>query len=102
MTSRPPFPDRALDGYHYEAIVEDPTHWRAVAPEQSRPCRQVKNHTKTTRPTCKAPSVAALNRTPGGANWWHYCAEHLYGRWVEDTPTGPEVFHWRLVEDATA
>jgi hypothetical protein len=39
---------------------------------------------------CGKPSVAALNRGRHTADrgrvqsWWAYCAEHLYGRWIED------------------
>lgn len=49
---------------------------------------------------CGRPSVAALNRgrhTWMGRvdQWWHYCAEHLYGRRIENGV----VLHRRLVED---
>lgn len=96
---RPPAPERAFEGCHWEPVEEDPKVWRAVTPELARPCRQRKDRDGE-RGTCRVPSVAAMNRTAGGQNWWHYCAAHTYGRWVEETPEGLKVFHWRLVDDA--
>lgn len=99
---RPPAPERAFEGCHWEAVEEDPKVWRAIAPELARPCRQLRRPRSSgpnERTSCKTPSVAAMNRTAGGQNWWHYCGAHLYGRWVEDTEQGLKVFHWRLIED---
>lgn len=95
---RPPAPT-ASDGYRYEAVEEDPKTWRAIEPELARPCRQRTKDREGARGTCRVSSVVAMNRTPGGQNWWHYCAGHTFGRWVEDTDQGLKVFHWRLVDD---
>jgi len=41
---------------------------------------------------CGAPAVASVLR--GGTRQpWDYCADHLYGRWVEDS----KVMGWRMV-----
>lgn len=103
---RPPDPVAKVDGTHYEAIEEDLADWRAIDPEHARPCRQRVGQAEDHR-TCKEPSVLAMDRgrrtfTAGrisrrSPSWWHYCARHAFGRWVEDG----KVFHWRLVEDAT-
>lgn len=76
MSARPPKPDYAPE---FEAVETD-SRWRAGG--QGRRCR---------RPHCNQSAVARLNRgrtsrrswitTP---SWWHYCAEHLYGHWIED------------------
>lgn len=63
------------DGYTTE-WVPDPTCRPATAEElETRRCR---------RPRCGGIPVMALNRSHrpggGGARWWLYCAEHLYGR----------------------
>ena len=54
---------------------------------------------------CGAPAVAELNR--GRHNWqfgkrtdswWAYCAEHMYGRWIEDG----RVMNWVVVKNEAA
>ena len=81
-----PVPGReAPPGYRFVAVPEDPAHWRA---SPGGKCR---------RQCCPGPAVAAVWR-PGTlrSSWWRYCAEHLYGRWVEDGA----VWGWRLAADA--
>lgn len=46
---------------------------------------------------CGKPAIAELNRARHGKpdNWWAYCAEHMFGRWVEDG----RVWQWRVVPE---
>lgn len=76
-------------GYHFEARP-DPD-WRL---EVGGTCR---------RPRCGQPAIAALNRgwvsyrtrpPRRRDSWWAYCAEHLYGHWIEDG----QIMHWFLIE----
>lgn len=74
----------ATDGFHA---------WRVVSTFDGalRPCRW-----RFGRESCKAPAVAKLLRSqPPSNNWWHYCADHLYGRVVHDG----RVWSLRLVPD---
>lgn len=91
--TRPPKPDWPIpDGY--ERVVAPSPGWETVAPEDSQPCR-------LGRPSCKRPSVARLLRAHSGSRrgqWWHYCADHLYGRWIEDG----QVVGWRLRKAAAS
>lgn len=42
---------------------------------------------------CPNGAVAKMRRQRGGRNsWWHYCGDHMYGRWVE----GGAVLCWRV------
>lgn len=73
----PPYP--LLPGHHWHAEPEVAT-WRLVG-------REVRCRARAGR--CRSTAVAELNRgqyTNRGRIdvWWPYCAEHLYGRWVED------------------
>lgn len=100
---RPPHPERVAEGCHWEAVEEDPKTWRAIPPDLSRPCRQRKDNHGAERSSCREPSVLAMKRGPAnGQNWWHYCAGHTYGRWVETTESGLAVFSWRLTDDVPA
>ena len=88
--------DPAPDGYHFEWFPEDDVAGKAWAvvdnPRDRKPCRFSENRT-----TCKAPSVAKLHRGgPPGREWWHYCADHLYGRVI----SAGRVWNLRLVEGA--
>lgn len=47
--------------------------------EESRPCRFMED-----RSSCKAPSVAKMQRGVSSSRWWHYCNDHLYGRVLHD------------------
>lgn len=79
-------------GFHFEAFESQPW-WRVAAPGDAHRCRW----TVTQHVTCGNPSVAAIDRssTKGLSRWWFYCAEHLYGRWIEDG----KVMEWRLVKN---
>lgn len=93
-TERPtPWLDSAPDGYHF-AVRVDPD-WRLVS-EPGRVCRGTKD--------CPMPTVAAFARTHRtvtnrhGHRWWHYCPEHMYGRWIEND----QIVWWQLVKDEVA
>lgn len=94
------------EGYRWVATAEDiigGMAWRVVDQVEGvrHPCRQRKDKSNGERATCRSISVAAIDRgrTPRGGGprrvaWWHYCADHLYGRWIEDG----KVFSWRVEE----
>ena len=73
-----------------DAVAVPDPRWRT---DEGRRCRWAVGPGGT---TCKAPSVAALNRERHTsrrgrvADWWAYCGDHLYGRWIEDG----QVMHW--------
>jgi hypothetical protein len=75
---KPDYP--APHGYEY--IAEEDADWKLVvgADEPGRRCRYM-----TGRTQCGAPAVAALHRGPNASgSWWAYCADHMYGRWIDD------------------
>jgi len=83
-----PEPCRPAAGFQW--VAEPDLGWRL---EQGHRCRSGAGfHTAA----CGKPSVAALNRgqfgRPNCPNWWAYCPEHMYGRWVENG----RVLHWVL------
>lgn len=75
------------DGYHFEAAVQH-GGWTAPAFGAGR-CRWGASRYQK---ACGKTAVASLMRSNGP---WDYCADHLYGRWIEDG----KVMGWRLVED---
>jgi hypothetical protein len=89
------WPDGPSVGHEIVA-AEDP-EWRLAA--EGKRCRRTgREHGVSFRYACGKPAVAELNRArtqasqarfPNGL-WWPYCAEHLYGRWIEDG----KVMHW--------
>lgn len=98
--TRPAAPVAKVAGTHFAPAEEDAC-WRAIAADLARPCRQRVGQGADHR-TCKAPSILAINRLrsrfdgrPAADSWWHYCARHAFGRWVEDG----KVFYWRLTDD---
>lgn len=83
---RPPQPFPAHLGMRWEAAKEEPDHWK-FGPSKAK-CRSLK---------CPNRVAAWLFRKgKKRSGWWGYCAEHLYGRWIEDG----KVWRWRLVPDA--
>lgn len=62
-------------------VVEADDDWSTSPMSASPVCR---------RPKCSAPSVAWLRRGLTRPQWWGYCADHMYGRWVD----GDVVKHW--------
>lgn len=95
QVQRPAVPyDPVPDGYHLEVLDNEP-NWK-YDPGTGRICRQMK---------CKNPGVGAINRGwtshktgKSYESWWYYCAEHLYGRWIE----GGKLCRWILVADEDA
>lgn len=78
------------DGFHFEVVAD--TEW-ITPPTGAGRCRY------TVGPghrICGAAPVATLMRGFRPARPWDYCAEHLYGRWIEDG----RVVGWWLVRDA--
>jgi hypothetical protein len=71
----------APSGYEYVARAD--LDWVLMdGTEKANRCRYMVN-----RKGCGRPAVARLNRAgrrDPGPLWWAYCAEHLYGRWMED------------------
>ena len=58
--------------------------WMVLGPETSARCRyMIRQYVY-----CRKLAVAQLNRrssfSRGGASWWAYCGEHLYGREIRD------------------
>jgi hypothetical protein len=84
----------APPGHHWEAAEETRPDWRVGGDG-----RQCSYHGGRFR--CQNPAVAALDRGHRRGNvrhesWRYYCADHLYGRWVE----GGKLMHWVFVPDA--
>jgi hypothetical protein len=74
-------------GHIHEPVLAD--DWRLVA--GAKRCRLMQ-----ARKACGAPAVAELDRSrwaDARPHWWAYCAEHMFGRWVEDG----QVWEWRVV-----
>ena len=94
MTDRPDPQREVPEGYELVAVPEE-DDWRVE--DGSEGCRRATGHNG---PPCGRPAVMALRRTsPLGrwgptVQWWRYCAEHSYGRWVENG----QVMHWILRE----
>lgn len=67
------------EGYRSEWVPDDA--WKVVQRLDGggRTCR---------RKNCRNLAVAALRRrrsnARSGFQWWHYCADHLYGREIRD------------------
>lgn len=65
----------APEGFHYEWVRDDSFEMAWL----DRTCRQLR---------CGEPAVVALKRrhgtSPFGFRWWFYCAEHMYGRKIDD------------------
>lgn len=85
-----PEPHPAPEGFVAVAVPEGPD-WRV---ETGRQCRLATRNRR-----CPNPCVVALNRGRRQYgrglldSWWAYCAEHMYGRWIEDG----QVMQWIVV-----
>lgn len=91
---RPDTGSPAPEGFVWTSRAEG-DDWRI---EHGKQCRMLDGHP---RRRCPKLTVAALNRgritwRQGRDckvdSWWAYCADHLYGRWIEDG----QVMHWIL------
>jgi hypothetical protein len=97
VADRPAPPRTAPEGFRYEAVAEG-EDWRLVAAYVIRRCRAGAGYRHT---ACGKPAVAETRRrvarttAPVRFVWWAYCAEHLYGRWIE----GDRIMCWRLTEE---
>jgi hypothetical protein len=94
-TPRPAPPPDEVPNHVWMAEVD--SDWRL---DEGR-CRRAVSKTEGSRSTgpCRKPAVAALNRGRHNPHtgkrsdsWWRYCADHLYGRWIEDG----QVMRWVL------
>lgn len=87
--SRPPHNRTEIpEGFHVVAVPEAIGHWR---PADGRPCRYARQgHVQ-----CGQLSIAEVLRGDKRPQWWAYCGDHSYRRWVE---TG-RVWHWILRAD---
>lgn len=85
VTRPEPWDNPDPEEFHFEPVECD-ERWKLHI---GSPCRSMlPGHI-----ICRAPSVAALNRGSKRVQWWAYCAEHMYGKWIEDG----RVWEWRLV-----
>jgi hypothetical protein len=85
MPSTPPGP-----GFHYEAKPDPGKDWSVA--EEGKTCRYRGSGDEHAH---GAPAVLALERGVRRRIKWNYCAEHSYGRWLEDGV----VMTWILVPD---
>jgi len=76
-------------GYRLEP-VEEGKDWRVVEETETLRCRYVIGPGKK---QCQAWAAGAVERGSKRVSWWGYCAEHLWGRWIEDR----KVYFWRAV-----
>lgn len=84
--------DAPLDGYHYEWVDDEGSRVATAEEHTQRKCR---------RPRCGGKPVMAFLRPRYGSArryWWLYCADHLYGRRIENGV----VQYRRLVPDEAA
>lgn len=90
---RPIRRDPPPEGFHLEAVQEK-SDWQ-IYPLGDHRCRWTDHGER-----CPNRSVARLNRRHYKRGvyppiWWHYCAGHMFGRWVEDG----KVMAWALRKD---
>ena len=80
------------DGFEYAARVAD-KRWTT-----RRPGLYVADRCRfqVGRRGCGEPAKAWLHRGMTGA-LWAYCADHLYGRWIENG----QVMEWHVIETPT-
>lgn len=67
------------DGFRLE-WVEEGDDWAISELPDSKRCK----FTVAFRTYCNEPSAAALRRGRQRPQWWHYCANHLYGRRINE------------------
>lgn len=87
----PPPPDWSSPGHEWRVVPEGRDWTTDPAIIADRRCR----FGSRWRGYCRRPAVAALDRarpTLGRHLWYGYCADHVYGRWIEDGV----VVGWRL------
>jgi hypothetical protein len=87
MTVRPSPTWEAPAGSVHEPVLAG-NDWRLVIGEKR--CRLLQ-----ARKACGAPAVVEVNRAQHGRrdNWWAYCGDHMFGRWIEDG----RIWQWRAV-----
>ena len=95
-SGRPSIPCAPMAGTEWR-VVED-TGWRVLELLEQRQmqCRYIIGPAYA---RCPNSGLAALNRGRWDHrrgirhdSWWVYCAEHMYGRWIEEG----QIVSWRL------
>jgi hypothetical protein len=77
VVARPETPFEVGDGYEWRAVVDD--DWRLWGVDGFRCLARVDGE------RCPNDAVAVLmRRARAGRRPYRYCAEHMYGRWIED------------------
>lgn len=84
------------EGYELAAVAD--ADWRLAAGKRCRRGASHANGGRADRRPCGRPSTAELKRGSSRPQWWAYCIDHLYGRWVENG----KVMHWILREKENA
>jgi hypothetical protein len=79
MAERPPDDQ---PGYEWYAAVDE--DWRLLPDDTSKHCRYWQGHRD--HPVLADAEFQRHRWMAGGRTpvWWAYCADHLYGRWIED------------------
>lgn len=72
MSDRPDPGREAPDGCEFVAVPDD--GW-TIGGREDRACRWSMSS------RCPNPTVASFQRGNGP---WFYCADHMFGRWIED------------------
>jgi len=86
--------DPIPDGWRYEWVPEPVfgwLSWRVISPEEAKRCRWTDHGIR-----CENQSVAKLNRGRKDERWWHYCADHMFGRRID----GRRVWVIHTIEEA--
>jgi hypothetical protein len=70
--------DPCPDGFEYQWVPEPVFGWLAWrVVDQPKRCRDINHGVR-----CIADSVAVIQRGRKREQWWHYCADHMFGRKV--------------------
>ena len=90
--TRPPHPTWGpADGYEWVARPDE--EWCLATPDEAdvRKCRHSTAHPCPNKPVAAMNRGVRINEPPYVADrLWFYCADHMYGRWIEDG----EVMGW--------
>lgn len=86
----------ARRGFHLEARPD--LRWRVIPTVEVRQCRRI-SMVGGQPVRCGQRGVAEIARerprSRAQTEWWAYCPDHLYGRWIE----GESVMVWLAVRD---
>lgn len=85
MSGHPEPPFTAPEMFGWEA--KPSREWRTLPAETRKRCRRRligRVAADGSYRTCQEPAVAELDRGRRRPMWWAYCADHMYGRWIEE------------------